>query len=183
MEDAFFASPNIPRAKEKVNMTNPEKQIPFNALSRDYVLRVALYIRVSTEEQALFGGSLIAQEEALLEYAKENNMRVVKIYRDEGISGGKPIFKRPALSEMLEDVKAGKIDLILFTKLDRYFRNVREYFKAQEILDNNKCAWKAIHENYDTMTANGEMAVTNSSPKALCLPSISSHRNATTNMH
>ena len=141
-------------------MTKQEKQIPYNTLSRDYVLRVALYIRVSTEEQALFGGSLIAQEEALVQYAKENNMRVVKIYRDEGVSGGKPIFKRPALSEMLEDVKAGKIDLILFTKLDRYFRNVREYFKAQEILENNKCAWKAINENYDTITANGEMAVT-----------------------
>lgn len=141
-------------------MTNPEKQIPHNTLNWDHVLRVALYIRVSTEEQALFGGSLIAQEEALVEYAKENNMRVVDIYRDEGISGGKPIFKRPELSRMLEDVKDGKIDLILFTKLDRYFRNVREYFKAQEILENNKCAWKAINENYDTISANGEMAVT-----------------------
>lgn len=136
------------------------KQNPFSDMDKDYIMRVAIYIRVSTEEQALFGGSLQAQEEALVEYAKENNMRVVGVYRDEGVSGGKPIFKRPALAEMLEDVKADKFDMILFTKLDRYFRNVREYFKAQEILENHKVAWKAIHENYDTITANGEMAVT-----------------------
>ena len=104
------------------------------------ILRVAIYGRVSTEEQALRGFSIEAQVDALKEYAKKNNMKIVDIYLDEGISGAKPPLKRPALNRLLEDVKAGKIDMILFTKLDRWFRSVKEYFKVQEILEDNKKA-------------------------------------------
>ena len=124
------------------------------------IRRVGLYGRVSTEEQALRGFSIEAQVDALKEYAKENNMKIVDIYLDEGISGAKPPLKRPALKRLLDDVEAGKIDMILFTKLDRWFRSVKEYFKVQDVLDNNKVEWKTIHENYDTTTANGQMAIT-----------------------
>ena len=41
------------------------------------IIRAALYIRVSTEEQALHGDSLAAQEEELVRFAKENNMKVI----------------------------------------------------------------------------------------------------------
>lgn len=124
------------------------------------IRRVGLYGRVSTEEQALRGFSIEAQVAALKEYAEKNNMKVVDVYLDEGISGAKPPLKRPALKRLLEDVEAGKIDMILFTKLDRWFRSVKEYFKVQDVLDNNKVEWKAIQENYDTTTANGQMAIT-----------------------
>lgn len=124
------------------------------------IRRVGLYGRVSTDEQALRGFSIETQIGALEEYAKENNMKVVDVYIDEGISGAKPPLKRPALKRLLEDVEAGKIDMILFTKLDRWFRSVKEYFKVQDVLDNNKVEWKAIQENYDTTTANGQMAIT-----------------------
>ena len=108
--------------------------------------------RVSTDEQALHGDSLQAQEEALVEYANENNMKIHKVYRDAGFSARKAVLKRPAMLELLEDVKAGKIDLILFTKLDRWFRNIKEYYKIQEILERNKVVWKAILEDYSTQT-------------------------------
>ena len=124
------------------------------------IRRVGLYGRVSTEEQALRGFSIEAQVDALKEYCKDNNMKIVDIYLDEGISGAKPPLKRPALKRLLEDVEAGKIDMILFTKLDRWFRSVKEYFKVQDVLDNNKVEWKAIQEDYDTTTANGQMAIT-----------------------
>lgn len=124
------------------------------------IRRVGLYGRVSTEEQALRGFSIEAQVDALKEYAKKNNMKIVDIYLDEGISGAKPPLKRPALKRLLDDVEAGKIDMILFTKLDRWFRSVKEYFKVQDVLDNNKVEWKAIQEDYDTTTANGQMAIT-----------------------
>ena len=127
---------------------------------RKRILRVGLYGRVSTEEQALRGFSIEAQVDALKEYCKENGLKIVDIYLDEGISGAKPPLKRPALKRLLEDVEAGKIDMILFTKLDRWFRSVKEYFKVQDVLDNNKVEWKAIQENYDTTTANGQMAIT-----------------------
>lgn len=124
------------------------------------IIRAALYVRVSTEEQALRGFSIEAQVDALKEYAGNNGMKIVDIYMDEGISGAKPPLKRPALKRLLEDVESGKIDMILFTKLDRWFRSVKEYFKVQDVLDNNKVEWKAIQEDYDTSTANGQMAIT-----------------------
>ena len=124
------------------------------------ILRVALYGRVSTEEQAIRGFSIDAQVSALKEYAAKNKMKIVDVYLDEGISGAKPPLKRPALKRLLEDVESGKIDMILFTKLDRWFRSVKEYFKVQDVLDNHKVEWKAIQEDYDTSTANGQMAIT-----------------------
>lgn len=124
------------------------------------IIRVACYERVSTEEQALRGFSIETQIDNLAEYSQKNQMKIVDHYTDEGVSGGKAAFKRPEMARLLEDVKAGKIDMILFTKLDRWFRNVKEYFKVQEILDAHKVEWKAIHEDYDTTTANGRMAIT-----------------------
>lgn len=124
------------------------------------ILRAACYERVSTEEQTLRGFSIKAQIDNLNEYCKKNELKIVDHYTDEGISGAKPPLKRPNLKRLLEDVEAGKIDIILFTKLDRWFRSVKEYFKVQEILDNHNVEWRAIHENYDTTTANGQMAIT-----------------------
>ena len=123
------------------------------------ILRVGIMCRVSTEEQALHGDSLAAQETALVEHAKANNMKIYKIYRDEGYSARKPVLKRPAMIELLEDVKAGKMDMVIFTKLDRWFRNVGEYHKIQEILETNRVVWKAILEDYNTATADGRLKV------------------------
>lgn len=124
------------------------------------VLRTACYERVSTDEQAKFGFSIQTQIDALNEYCEKNQMKVVDHYTDDGVSGGKAAFRRPQMSRLLEDVKAGKIDVILFTRLDRWFRNVKEYFKVQEILDEHGVEWKAIWEDYDTTTANGRMSIT-----------------------
>lgn len=125
----------------------------------NHILRVALYIRVSTEEQAKFGISLAAQEDCLLRYANDNGYKIVKIYRDEGNSARKPVSKRPVMLELLEDVKAGKIDRILFTKFDRWSRNVREYHNVQAILDAHNVTWQAVTENYETATADGRLRV------------------------
>lgn len=124
------------------------------------ILRAALYERVSTEEQALRGFSIEAQIDNLTEHCEKNKLKIVDHYTDEGISGAKPPLKRPALKRLLDDVENGKIDIVLFTKLDRWFRSVQEYFKVQEVLEKHKVEWKAIHEDYDTTTANGRMAIT-----------------------
>ena len=122
-------------------------------------MRAALYERVSTEEQRIHGLSLDAQREVLEEYAKAHGMVVVGHYTDAGVSGQKPLSKRPALRRLLEDVEAGKIDIVLFTKLDRWSRKVREYYKAQDILDKNKIPWRAVLEDYETETPSGEFKV------------------------
>lgn len=124
------------------------------------ILRAGLYERVSTEEQALRGYSIDAQKDNLEEYCHKNGLKIVGHYSDEGISGAKPPLKRPALQRLLDDVQAGRIDIILFTKLDRWFRNVPEYFKVQEILERHRVEWKTIFEDYDTTTANGRLTIT-----------------------
>lgn len=124
------------------------------------IIRVGCYERVSTEEQALRGFSIETQIDNLTEYCNKNKMKIVDHYTDEGISGAKPPTKRPALKRLLEDIEANRIDMVLFTKLDRWFRSVKEYYKVQEILEAHNVEWKAIHEDYDTTTANGRMAIT-----------------------
>ncbi len=121
--------------------------------------RVALYIRVSTQEQSIHGLSLEAQQASLGEWAKREQVEVVGRYADPGISARKKAAKRPGLQRMLADVRAGKIDLIVFTKLDRWFRNVGEYYKVQEVLEQHHVDWKTIYEDYDTSTAAGRLKI------------------------
>lgn len=121
--------------------------------------RVFLYIRVSTEEQAVHGLSIEAQTAALQEWAKANRHKVVGVYTDAGISARKPASKRPELQRLLEDIKAGKGELVIFTKLDRWFRNIAEYYKVQEILEKYHVDWRTIHEDYDTSTASGRLKI------------------------
>ena len=121
--------------------------------------RVFLYVRVSTEEQAIHGLSIEAQTAALEEWAKANGHKVAGVYTDAGISARKPAAKRPELQRLLADVRAGKGDLVAFTKLDRWFRNIAEYYKVQEVLEKHRVDWKTIHEDYDTSTASGRLKI------------------------
>ena len=121
--------------------------------------RVALYIRVSTSEQAVHGLSLEAQKEALTKYANEKGYSIVDTYADEGITARKRLKNRKELQCLLADVKKDKIDLILVTKLDRWFRNIKDYYQVQDILEAHNCNWKTIFENYDTSTASGRLHI------------------------
>lgn len=122
-------------------------------------MRIAEYIRVSHEEQVIHGLSIEAQSTALDEWAKANNAQIVGKYVDAGLSARKPAYKRPELQRLLLDVEAGRIDIIVFTKLDRWFRNVAEYHKVQEILEKHNVTWRAIHEDYETETSSGRLKV------------------------
>lgn len=121
--------------------------------------RVFAYVRVSTEEQAMHGLSIEAQTSALEEWVKQNGHKLVNVYTDAGISARKPASKRPALQQLLADAQAGKGDLVIFTKLDRWFRNIAEYYKVQEILEKYRVDWRTIHEDYDTSTASGRLKI------------------------
>lgn len=123
------------------------------------ILRAGCFERVSSDEQAKYGFSIEAQVAALEEYCDKNNIKIVDHYTDEGVSAGLPYHKRPQMSRLLNDVKAGKIDIILFTRLDRWYRSTKLYYQAQEILDEYKVPWVAIQEDYETQTASGRFKV------------------------
>ena len=121
--------------------------------------RVALYVRVSTQEQKNHGLSVDSQIVALRDFCKEQNYTDITIYNDAGISARKRYTRRPALLQLIEDIKANKIDLILFTRLDRWFRSVSDYYEVQRILDEYSVPWRAIWEDYETETSAGVFKV------------------------
>lgn len=120
--------------------------------------RAALYARVSTEQQ-IDKDSIPAQVTALKEYAEKHQYVIIGIYVDDGVSGTK-LDERDELQHLLSDVKAGKIDIVIFTKLDRWFRSVRHYLNTQETLDKYNVPWKAIWESYETESPQGRLMVT-----------------------
>ena len=79
------------------------------------------YLRVSTREQSDSGLGLSAQRESIKKFAKSEGLRIRKYYTDAGISGAKGVNQRPALSEMLSDLKPNTV--VITHKLDRLSRD------------------------------------------------------------
>lgn len=121
------------------------------------ILRAAIYIRVSTEEQARHGYSLNSQKKRLIEYCNEKKYKITKIYADEGKSARSKIKNRKELLNLIEDSKNNKFDIIVFWRLDRWFRNIADYYKVQEVLEKNKIEWECSDEDYNTNTSNGRL--------------------------
>lgn len=122
-------------------------------------IRCAIYDRVSTELQARDGLSLDTQKHLLTDYASSHGYEIVGYYADEGITARKKLQNRKDFMRLLEDIQKDKIDLVLVTKLDRWFRNVRDYHNTQAILETHHCNWKTILEDYDTSTADGQLKI------------------------
>lgn len=117
------------------------------------IKNVAIYCRVSTEEQKKFGISVNDQKNSLIRYCKENKYKIHDYYIDEGVSAG-TISKRKEFVRLLKDLD--KIDLIIFTKLDRFSRNVRDANNLLVELDKHNTSFRAIDEDdIDTSTADG----------------------------
>lgn len=130
---------------------------PGYPYSTEYIEEVAAYVRVSTTEQKMHGISIDAQKEKLTEYAENHNMKIVEWYIDEGVSGRKPIAKRPELQRMVLDAEQGRFKRIIFIKLDRFFRSLAEYHEAMKRIE--PVIWTATEEKYDLSTANGRAFV------------------------
>lgn len=121
--------------------------------------RVLLYIRVSSDEQVRHGESLLDQAQALHAYCEKHRCTIVGEYHDEGYSARKSYKTRPALKQLLEAVERGDGDMVLFTKLDRWFRSLKDYYKVAEILERHGVFWAAILEDYETVTSAGRFKV------------------------
>lgn len=125
--------------------------------STDYIEEVAAYCRVSTTEQKLHGLSIESQKQKLTEFAEKNNLKIVEWYIDEGVSGRKPIAKRPQLQRMIQDAEKRRFKRIIFIKIDRFFRSIAEYHEAMKRIE--PIIWTATEEKYDLSTANGRAFV------------------------
>ncbi len=116
------------------------------------ILRIGGYVRVSHEEQKKFGYSIQAQIQEIENWCNENQHKLINIYIDEGYSASN--MKRPQLQQMLNDLP--KLDVIIFTRLDRLSRNVFEANKMLDLFKRNDTDMIAINEDHiDTTTSNG----------------------------
>jgi site-specific DNA recombinase len=119
--------------------------------------RVALYVRVSTEEQ-VEGYSLSAQERAAEAFCRAKSWEIVARYRDEGKSARTEVLgRRPDFARMLDDADAGRFDVIVVHKLDRFARNIRVTLDTLARLEQASVAFVSISENMDFTTPIGRV--------------------------
>ena len=81
---------------------------------------------MSTEEQAVEGVSLAAQQQAIQAYADLRGLTLTRLVVDEGVSGGKPLSARPGGCQLLHALRHRKVQAVIATKLDRLFRNCQD---------------------------------------------------------
>ena len=117
---------------------------------------IAIYCRVSTEEQSENGYSIDEQERLLEEWCKANDYIIYKCYSDRGISG-KNIKDRPALKELLSDAKEGKFDMVISWKINRVSRKLEDVLKIVNLLEKNNITFKSYSEPFETDTPAGRM--------------------------
>ncbi|MHB1262151.1 MAG: recombinase family protein [Thermoplasmatota archaeon] len=117
--------------------------------------RVALYTRVSTEDQAKEGFSLDAQLERLRYYAKAQGWTVAGEYIDEGHSGR--TTKRPQYTRMMAEIEGW--DTLLVLKMDRIHRNSRNFMAMMDHLRKKGREFASVTESLDTSTAMGRFVM------------------------
>ena len=119
-------------------------------------IRVAIYVRVSTQEQAKEGYSIGEQVDRLTKFAQAHDWIIVKVYTDAGHSGADT--DRPALQEMIADLKAGKIDKVLVYKLDRLSRSQKDTLSLiEDTFLPNGTDFESMTEKLDTSTPQGRL--------------------------
>ncbi|MFH0796324.1 MAG: recombinase family protein [Candidatus Omnitrophota bacterium] len=116
-------------------------------LQKGIPMTAALYIRVSTLNQ-IERESLKNQEERLVAYCKASNIAEHKVYKDAGVSAKD--IKRPALEELMQDIKQKKISLVIVTKLDRITRSLKDLIELMEFFEENKIKFISITQSIDT---------------------------------
>jgi site-specific DNA recombinase len=129
---------------------------------RSKQIRCAIYTRVSTDqglEQDF--NSLDAQYDASQAYIRSQQhagwTMVRSKYDDGGFSGGNT--DRPALQRLLEDVKAGKIDIIVVYKVDRLTRSLADFAKLVELFDQNAVSFVSVTQQFNTTTSMGRLTL------------------------
>lgn len=124
-------------------------------------INCAIYVRKSTEkglDQEF--NSLHNQEQACRSYIMSqtfNNWEYYKTYTDGGISGG--TMERPALKEMLDDIKSGKIQTVVVYKVDRLSRSIMDFHNMMKNFDKYNCNFVSITQAFDTSTSMGKLTL------------------------
>lgn len=122
------------------------------------ILRTALYCRLSKDDMAQGDSESIKTQKAMLtQYAKEHGFMVVEVYVDDGFSGLN--FERPDFNRMLDDIEAGKIDVVITKDLSRLGRDHLKVGHFTEIYFPMKnVRYIAVNDCVDTASKNNDIA-------------------------
>lgn len=121
-------------------------------------MKVAIYVRVSTDEQAKEGFSIPAQKERLRAFCQSQGWEIVHEYIEEGWSAKD--LTRPKMKQLLNDIKKGEIEIILVYRLDRLTRSVLDLYLLLQTFDQYNVAFRSATEVYDTSSAMGRLFLT-----------------------
>ncbi|WP_214482829.1 recombinase family protein [Bacillus sp. SM2101] len=122
------------------------------------IKNVAIYCRVSTEEQASEGYSISAQLQTLRQYVHLYDWQIAEEYVDEGISG-KDIKGRPAMQRMILDVEKDKFQAVLVWKISRLSRNMLDTLVLLDKFEEFDVKFISYSENFDTGSPIGRLVV------------------------
>ncbi|MGD0201859.1 MAG: recombinase family protein [Bryobacteraceae bacterium] len=122
-------------------------------------MAVAVYVRVSTEEQRE-RQSILTQREFAERYCQLHTLAVDRVYADDGVSGTVPLDQRPEGGQILKDAQLGKFDQLLVYKLDRLGRETRLILNAVADLEKLGVRIRSMTEEFDTGTATGRLMLT-----------------------
>src|ERR1017187_5699436 len=122
-------------------------------------MAVAVYVRVSTEEQRE-RQSIVTQREFGERFCALHGSEIFHVYADDGVSGTIPIELRPAGSDLVRDARLKRFDQILVYRLDRLGRETRLILNA--VAEFEKCGVrvKSMTEEFDTSSATGRLMLT-----------------------
>jgi site-specific DNA recombinase len=118
--------------------------------------RVALYLRVSSEEQRE-RQSIETQREFLEQYRQLYELEVAEIFEDDGVSGTIPLHERPEGRRLLEDAQDGRFETLLVYRLDRLGRSLLVIVDGHNRLDSLEVALRSATEPIDTSTPSGRL--------------------------
>lgn len=122
--------------------------------------RAAIYLRVSTDDQANDGYGLDVQRERTTAQIAAKGWTFAGEFVDAGISGTKEANQRPGLQALLDAAQAGKLDAVIVLALDRLGRNTRLVLTLVETLTATDVAIVSCKESLDTSTPQGEFVLT-----------------------
>jgi site-specific DNA recombinase len=118
--------------------------------------KVALYLRVSSEEQR-DRETIEIQREFLEQYSSLYELEVAEIYEDDGVSGTIPLHERPEGRRLLQDAKEGMFGAVLIYKLDRLGRTLLVIVDAHDRLQEAGVALRSATEPIDTSNPSGRL--------------------------
>ena len=122
-------------------------------------IKVYGYARVSSTEQAEVGASIDMQKSKIEEFSKKNDLNLLNIFVDGGISGGIPPHLRPEMKKLLLNIEAGNAKGLIIYKIDRLSRSIKDFINLMDDFNKRKLEVFIITPEINTKTVYGKFTL------------------------